>query len=110
MRHIARIDRITDSYLLDEVVGLSALVRATVNRQPALIKLELQAKRVRLDAAILEPTRTELLSNVIQDLDVLGDACSIVLGDDGDVTQRLAVNDTVGITVRQLGCGPDKNT
>lgn len=33
-----------NSYLLDEIVGLSPLVRATVNGQPALIKLELQAK------------------------------------------------------------------
>lgn len=101
---------IIDSYLLNEVVGLSPLVRATINRQPALIKLELQAKRVRLDAAVLEPARTELLGNVIQDLDVVGDASSIVLGDDGDVTQRLAVDDTVGIIIRQLGCGPGSNT
>lgn len=101
--------KVIDSYLLDEVVGLSPLVRAAVNRQSALIKLELQSKRVRLDATVLEPTRTELLGNVIQDLDVVGDASSIVLGDDGDVTQRFTVDDTVGIIVRQLGCGPGSN-
>ena len=89
-------------YLLDQVVSLRPLILATINRHAILVKLEGQAQRVSLDAAVLEAACAELLRDLVENLDVMGNASSIMLGDDRDITQSLALNDILSVGVREF--------
>ncbi len=94
------------SYLLDQVVGLGPLVLATVNGHAVVIQLEGQAKRVCLDTTILEAARAELRCDVVQNLDVVRNTRGIVLWNDRDIPQRLAVYNVLRFGVRELRRGP----
>lgn len=58
---------------------------------------------VTVKAAFLESTFTKLLSNVIQNLEVMGDVRCIVLRNHSNVTKRLAFDNCLSVGVSELG-------
>ena len=56
-----------------------------------------------LDASSLEATRTELLGEVVENLDVVNDVRGLVLRTNDDVSKGLALNHSLGVGVGQLG-------
>ena len=94
------------TYLLDQAVGLVPLILATVDRHAVLIQLERETKGASLDTPGLEAAGTELLREVIEYLDVVSNIRRIVLGNDWNVAKGLALDDLLGIGVRQFGRRP----
>ena len=97
------------TYLLDQAVGLVPLILATVDRHAVLIQLERETKGASLDTPGLEAAGTELLREVIEYLDVVSNIRRIVLGNDWNVAKGLALDDLLGIGVRQLSRGPNES-
>ena len=95
-----------NAHLFDKLVGLIALVRAAVGGEAALVKCKAELPGLAADSAVLEAALTELLSQVVEDLDVVLDVCSVVLGDYGDLAEGLAVDDILCVGVRKLRRGP----
>ena len=91
-----------EPYLLNQVVGLSPPVLTTVNGHAIVIQLKGQTQGVGLHAAVLEAACAELPRDLVEHLNVMGNASSIMLGDDRDITQSLALNDILGVGVREF--------
>ena len=97
------------AYLLNQAVSLGPPVLAAVKRETIVIKLEGQTERVSLDTTVLEAAETELLRDVVQNLDVMGDTSGIVLRDDRNIAQSLPLNDLLHPIVRELGGRPESS-
>ena len=95
-----------EPYLLNQVVGLSPPVLTTVNGHAIVIQLKGQTQGMGLHAAVLEAARTKLSGDIVKDLDVMCNASRVMLGDDGNISEGLAVDDILCVGVRKLRRGP----
>lgn len=83
----------------------TSILRA-VDRKTICPELEGKARRLKSKSAILETTSAQLFGEIVQSLDIMLDSRSVVLGDNDDITQRLALNHVLSIVVGELGSGP----
>ena len=63
-----------------------------------------------LDATILEAALAELLGDIMEDLDIVGDPLGIVCWIDRNVSKSLAVDDILGLGIGQLRGGPERRS
>jgi hypothetical protein len=95
------------TYFLDEIVGVSMRILPAVNRHAPIIQLERQLERVRRKGTVLETSGLQMLREISQDYDVFLNLCRRVIGANGDTIERFAVENTLRVTVGQLGSGSD---
>ena len=61
----------TRTHLLNEVVSVTTLVRLTVDGHAILVELEGELQRLRPDASALVATGAQLVSKIVEHLEVL---------------------------------------
>lgn len=97
------------TYLFYKIMSLSALVLPAVNGKTIIVKLELKAEVVRLETTSLEATFSELLGQIVQNLDISSNARDVVFGHQIDI-RSTAVDDDLSICVREFGARPKKKS
>lgn len=95
----------TGAYLLDDVIGLVLLICTAINREPVVVQLEGDPERFTAQETSLSTTGTELLREIIEDLDVVLDINGIMLWRDRHTPEWLAVKNSLRVVVCKLGCG-----
>lgn len=86
-------------YLLNQNIGIVFFTLSTVGREPVLIKLEFQAQRIHFEGTVADPLTAKLLRQIKQDLDVMADVLCVVLRNNRNATQRLAIKYTLRIMI-----------
>ena len=104
--YIDYFEAVGNIYLLNQRVGLGALIRTTVNGMATLIKREVQLERLASDCTGLEAALTKLLGEVVEDLDVVRDVFCAVFRGNSDFAEGLAVDNVLHVVVAQLRSRP----
>ena len=104
--YIDYFEAVGNIYLLNERVGLGALIRTTVNGMATFIKREVQLERLASDCTGLEAALTKLLGEVVEDLDVVRDVFCAVFRGNSDFAEGLAVDNVLHVVVAQLRSRP----
>ena len=95
--------------LFHQVVCLIAIPRSTIDGHAILIELECQLELFSADGAALETSLTQLSCKIIEDLDVVLNVGSVMLGSDSNTAKRLAIDDVLRILVREPCSRPGQN-
>ena len=88
--------------LLNELMGLVALIRTTINGKTLVVKFNCEAPGFQSESTSFESTSTKLLSNIVENLNVVLNRSSIVITRDSYSSQAATVNDTLSVGIGKL--------
>lgn len=92
---------------LNELVSVSARVLPAVSREPIIVQLEGQTKRIKTESAVPETASSHMFCKALQNFNIMPNSRSIVFRDDSNITKYLTLDNFLRICIGQLGSRSD---